>query len=83
MKQLNITDNLKATRDRNGWTLTETYTSKDKDGNPKKMSHDYYYGSLGQCLKKSLDIKSGGCSELSELIELIAKFTELTKNIKP
>lgn len=81
MEQLNITDKLKATRDRNGWTLTETYMGKDKDGNPKEMSREYYYGSLGQCLKKGLDIKSGNCTELTELIELIAEFTKLTKGV--
>ena len=82
MERLNITDKLKATRHRNGWTLTEYYMGESKDGNPKEMSRDYYYGSLGQCLKKSLDIKTGDCTELTELIELIAEFTELTKGIE-
>ena len=82
-QQVRITETLKAVRDRNGWTLEETYQAEDKDGNPKEATRDYYYGTLGQCLKKSLDINCGGCEDLAEVIEMITEFTDLTEKIKP
>jgi len=85
MKELNtlkITDSLKANRDKSGWTLTWSYNGQDKDGNDKVQTREFYYGNLGGCLRKALDIDAGSCKSLVDVIKSLEAFVNLTEEIK-
>ena len=64
----------------NGWTMTETYLGKDKNGNQTTREHEYYYGTFKSCVQKALDIEIGTCGSLAEIADLLDKFTESIKD---
>ena len=48
-----------ATRDLHGWTLTETYEGRAKDGQMKQRTRATYHRTLEQCIRHVLDCEAG------------------------
>jgi Fe-S-cluster formation regulator IscX/YfhJ len=65
---LKITDRFTATRDSRGWTLTEQYTGKYRDGKPKIATRETYHANLKQVVMKVADIEAGHQRCLEEVI---------------
>lgn len=63
-----------AYRDQHGWTLVQTYETKDKKGNPIEKDYKTYYASLAQCCAAVADRKAGECPNSKAVMEMWKEF---------
>ena len=65
---MKINDKFEAVRDRDGWTLLESYTGTGKDGNPKVLQRKTYHANLRQVIDKVIDLDAASQPDLDAVM---------------
>lgn len=68
---IKVNDRFSIDKDKYNWILLETYTGKDKDGNPKEHTRETFYANLGQIAQEIINRRCKECDSLDEIIKLL------------
>lgn len=77
---IKVNDRFSIDNDKYNWILLETYTGKDRDGNPKKHTKETFHANLGQIAQEIIDRGCKECDSLEQIMDLLADAATITED---